>query len=185
MNYLFWIRDNKTIIAFGFRIIWCFPPQSSASAITPSSNSIIIQVILSLNRPIIPNCHICLSPIFSFEAQTSGLNKICSKHRTLETRAPYTSLAVTVQNVPASSPVARNHLFFVWGWGARGGRVFELINKESGGEGSDRKGERAIHDLAGFISHHPPLVLWVRSYHPTLAHLARLQHPALKVCALH
>ena len=124
---------------------------------------------------------------FSFEAQTSGLNKICSKHRTLETPAPYTFLAVTVQNVPASSPVARNHPFFVWGWGRRGWgrRVIELINKESGGEGSDRKGEKAMHDLASFISHHPPLVLWVRSYHPTLAHLARLQHPALKVCALH
>ena len=70
-----------------------------------------------------------------------------------------------------------------------GRRVFELINKESGGEGSDGKGEKAIHDLAtdlaGFISHHPLLVLWVRSHHPKLAHLARLQHPALKVSALH
>ena len=52
----------------------------------------------------------------------------------------YTFLAVRVQNIPASSPVARNHFFSVCGWGA-GRRVFELINKESGGEGSDGKGE--------------------------------------------
>ena len=106
---------------------------------TRSSNCIIIQVILSFNRPIIPKCHICLSPIFLFEAQSSGLNKICSKHWTLETRTPYTFLA---------SPVARDH-FFLGGGGGR--RVFELTNEENGGEGSDGKREKkAIHDLAGF-----------------------------------
>ena len=119
-----------------------------------------------------------------FEAQTSGLNKICSKHRTLETRASYTFLAVRVRlYLPRSQSLAIT-FFSVWGWGS-GRRVFELIYKESGGEGSDGKEEKAIHDLAGFISHHPPLVLWVRSHHPKLAHLARLQHPALKVSALH
>lgn len=46
-----------------------------------------------------------------------------------------------VQNIPASFPVARNHFFSVWGWGA-GRRVFELINKESEGKGSDGKGEK-------------------------------------------
>ena len=97
--------------------------------------------MLSFNRPIIPKCHICLSPIFLFEAQSSGLNKICSKHRTLETRTPYTFLA---------SPVARDH-FFLGGWGGGARRRFELINEENGGEGSDgKRGKKAIHDLAGF-----------------------------------
>ena len=77
-----------------------------------------------------------------------GAEKKCSKHRTLETGAPYNFLAVTVQNIPASSPVARNHFFP----GGGAGMVFELINKESGGEGSDGKGEKtkAIHDLTSF-----------------------------------
>ena len=109
---------------------------------TRSSNCIIIQVILSFNRPIIPKCHICLSPIFLFEAQSSGLNKICSKHWTLETRTPYTFLA---------SPVARDHFFFLGGGGGGGRRRFELINEENGGEGSDgKRGKKAIHDLGGF-----------------------------------
>ena len=76
--------------------------------------------------------------------------------------------------------------------GGGAGVVFELINKESGGEGSDGKGEkksdtwsRKLSSFSPFISHHPPLALCAHSHHPMLAHLARLQHPALKVCARH
>ena len=55
------------------------------------------------------------------------------KHRTLETRAPYTFLA---------SPVGRDH-FFWRGGGGGGRRRFELINEESGGEGSDGKRKKS------------------------------------------
>lgn len=80
----------------------------------------------------------------------------------------------------------RSRSLFLGGW-----RRFELINKESGGEGSDGKGKkrdtwsRKLSSFSPFISHHAPLVLCACSHHPKLTLLARLQHPALKVCALH
>ena len=150
---------------------------------TRSSNCIIIQVILSFNRPIIPKCHICLSPIFLFEAQSSGLNKICSKHWTLETRTPYTFLA---------SPVARDHFFFGGGGGGGGGTGIWVNQwgkwgrREWWEEGKKSDTwSRRLSSFSPFLSHHPPFVLCARSHHPKLAHHARLQHPALKVCALH
>ena len=49
--------NNKTIIELGFRIVknygylgGCYPPQPSDSTITPSSISIILLKILSLNH---------------------------------------------------------------------------------------------------------------------------------------
>lgn len=133
--------------------------------------------------------HLLIPDIFVWSTGDFGAEQICLKHRTLETRASYNFLPVTVQNIPTSSPVARNHFFL---GGGRGRGVFELINKESGDEGCDEKGggesdsgSLGLSSFSPFISHHLPLVLCPRSYHPTLAHLARLQHPALKVCALH